>query len=195
MNIEPAADPLAVFEAWYAENARTRPKHPDAMALATATPDGRPSLRMVLLKGVTDGLFRFFTNFESRKAVELEQNPNAALLFHWPALERQVRVEGKVQRLPARASDEYFATRPRESQLSALISPQSRPISRQELIQRRASAEARLSGAAVPRPAHWGGYALDPERIELWVAEPSRLHHRHLFLRAGAGWRYQVLGP
>ncbi|GMV16076.1 MAG: pyridoxine/pyridoxamine 5'-phosphate oxidase [Polyangiaceae bacterium] len=195
MNVGAESDPLVVFEAWYAENARTVPKHPDAMTLASVGPHGRPSLRTVLLKGVVAGRFRFFTNYESRKARELEQNPHAALLFHWPALERQVRVEGRVERVLSADSDEYFATRPRESQLSALISPQSRPISRDELVRLRQRAEADLAGAPVPRPPHWGGYALDPEAIELWVGDPTRLHFRHLFVREATGWRYQVLAP
>ncbi len=155
MNVGAESDPLVVFEAWYAENARTVPKHPDAMTLASVGPHGRPSLRTVLLKGVVAGRFRFFTNYESRKARELEQNPHAALLFHWPALERQVRVEGRVERVPSADSDEYFATRPRESQLSALISPQSRPISRDELVRlrQRATPHQRQLGTGVIGPA------------------------------------------
>jgi pyridoxamine 5'-phosphate oxidase len=195
VNVGPKSDPLAVFEAWYAEHARSLPEHPDAMVLASVGPDGRPSLRMVLLKGVVAGRFRFFTNYESRKGRELEDNPSAALLFFWPALARQVRVEGKVERVSSAESDEYFASRPRESQLSALISPQSRPVSRQELLQLREQAERQLGGAPVPRPAHWGGFALEPERIELWVGDPTRLHFRHLFTRAEGGWHYQVLAP
>lgn len=195
MNVGPRSDPLAVFEAWYAEYARTSPEHPDAMTLASVGPDGRPSLRVVLLKGVVAGRFRFFTNYESRKGRELEGNPHAALLFFWPALGRQVRVEGTVERVSAAESDEYFATRPRESQLSALVSPQSRPVSRQELVRLREQAERQLGGAPVPRPAHWGGFALEPEQIELWVGDPARLHFRHLFTRAAAGWHYQLLAP
>lgn len=195
MNVGPDSDPLAVFQAWYDENARTSPKHPDAMALATVGVDGRPSLRTVLLKGISDGCFRFFTNYESRKGRELEANPQAALLFYWPALERQVRVEGSVEKVPDRDSDEYFATRPRESQLSARISPQSRPTTRAELERARRSAEHELAGVPVPRPEHWGGYALRPELIELWIGDPTRLHHRHLFRRVGAGWHHQVLAP
>lgn len=195
MIIDAGSDPLAVFQAWYAENAETGPKHPDAMALATVGPDGRPSLRMVLLKGVVAGRFRFFTSSESQKGRELAHNPHAALLFHWPALERQVRVEGKVEKLPARDADEYFATRPRESQLSALISPQSRPITRAELERLRAEADQRLRGSPVPRPAHWGGYALEPSRIELWIADPTRLHQRHLFEKTESGWQHQTLAP
>ena len=195
MNLGAASDPLAVFADWYDENTRTGPKHPDAMALATVGADGRPSLRMVLLKGVVSGAFRFFTNTGSQKGSELRDNPHAALLFHFVALGRQVRVEGRVTRVPDADADAYFATRPRASQLSALVSPQSRPIARAELERLKTEAEARFSGAPVPRPGAWGGYDLIPERIELWIADESRLHHRHLFTRAGAGWSYQELGP
>lgn len=188
-------DPFVVFADWYAEHQRGGAKHPDAMSLATATADGRPSLRTVLLKGVVGGAFRFFTSYDSRKGVELAQNPRAALLFHWPELERQVRVEGRVERVPATDSDEYFATRPRESQLSAAVSPQSRPIPRAELVARRAELELRLAGEPVPRPSSWGGFALFPEAFELWMADPNRLHERYLFTLTDRGWRRQELGP
>lgn len=191
----PSSDPLAVFQAWYAENEKTGPKHPDAMALATAGADGHPSLRMVLLKSVVGGSFRFFTSYESRKGRELAENPRAALLFHWPALERQVRIEGSVTRTTPEESDDYFATRPRASQLSAYASEQSRATSRQELERLRREAEERFSGVEVPRPERWGGYLLEPDSIELWISDPTRLHERHLYQRAEGGWRYQLLAP
>lgn len=191
----PAADPMVVFSSWYAVARRSAPHHPTAMALATATPDGRPSVRMLLLKGVVDGAFRFFTNFESRKGLELAENPRAALLFHWPWMARQVRVEGTVHRLADSDAQEYFASRPRESQLSAAVSPQSRPASRADLLADRAAYDLSLGGAPVPLPAFWGGYALQPESIELWIGDPARLHHRHLYRRRDDGWQYEELAP
>jgi len=195
MQLGPESDPISVFRAWYAENASLDPEREAAMALATVGDDGQPSLRMVLLKGVVAGRFRFFTHYESRKGRELSANPKAALLFHWPLLGRQVRVEGAVQRIGVADSDAYFATRPRESQLSASISPQSQPISRHELESRRRAAEERLGSAPVPRPPHWGGYDLEPRRVELWLSDAARLHHRHEFVRAGDVWRYGTLAP
>jgi pyridoxamine 5'-phosphate oxidase len=195
MNIGPDSDPLSVFMSWYAEHEATAPKHPDAMMLATASADGRPSVRAVLLKGVVDESFRFFTHYESRKGRDLSENPQAALLFFWPSLGRQVRIEGEATRVSEADSDAYFATRPRESQLSARVSAQSRPTSREQLLTLRAEAEACFEGGPVPRPANWGGFALEPRLFELWVADPNRFHFRHQYTRDAAGWRYEVLAP
>ncbi|MBK7579869.1 MAG: pyridoxamine 5'-phosphate oxidase [Myxococcales bacterium] len=195
MNLGPHADPLSVFAAWYVEHEATAPKHPDAMLLATASATGQPSVRAVLLKGVVDGEYRFFTNLESRKGRELADNPQAALLFFWSALGRQVRIEGSVTRVSDSDADAYFATRPRASQLSALVSAQSRPTTRDELLARRSEAEARLAGAPVPRPVHWGGFALKPALFEFWIADPDRLHFRHQYRKDAAGWRHEVLAP
>lgn len=191
----PDSDPFEVFDDWYAEHQRSGAEHPNAMFLATATPDGRPSLRTVLLKGVEGGSFRFFTHTASRKGDELAHNPHAALLFYWPELGRQVRVEGRASRIPDAECDAYFATRPRESQLSAWASPQSRPIPRAALERARRELEARHAGAPIPRPPEWGGYAVSPDSFELWIGEPTRLHHRHLYVRGPSGWEWSELGP
>jgi pyridoxamine 5'-phosphate oxidase len=193
----PADDPLAVFEAWYAAARAEVADLPEACALATATPDGRPSARMVLLKQVLDGRLCFFTSYQSRKAGELDANPHAALLFHWKELARQVRVEGVVERLPPEVSDAYFATRPRLSQLAAMASPQSRPIVSYEALEARVGELAREHvGRALQRPADWGGYALLPSAWEFWIGREARLHERHRYARdAGGNWRFELLGP
>jgi pyridoxamine 5'-phosphate oxidase len=189
-------DPIDEFEAVFARAARAAPFDPTAAALATADATGRPSVRMVLFKGVDEGGFRFFTNYDSRKGRELEENPRAALCFHWPWIDEQVRVEGGVTRLPAAESDAYFATRPRLSQLGAWASRQSRPhATRFELLRRVAAAEARFLGREVPRPPNWGGFLLAPEAIELWASKPNRLHLRRRFERTETGWRLDHLDP
>jgi pyridoxamine 5'-phosphate oxidase len=190
------ADPLAVFEAWYEEAVRTGAPFPDAMALATASMDGRPSVRVVLYKGMSAGGLLFFTHYESRKARELEENPRAAIVFHWPALGRQVRMEGQVERIARAASEQYFATRPRDSQLGACVSPQSRPIaSRKQLDDALLELEARTRGAPVACPECWGGYRLVPSEIELWINREGRLHDRLLYRRRGSGWELVLLAP
>ncbi len=189
-------DPLATMMDWRNEAAAQGAIEPDAMALATATADGRPSVRMVLLRGVLQGSLHFFTNYQSRKAGELDSNPFAAITLHWETLKRQVRVEGPVRRLPAELSDAYFSKRPRGHQLSAWASPQSRPIGAlAEVIARAEEVDARFAGADVPRPEFWGGYGLYAERVELWQGRPDRAHERRLFLREGEGWRESMLGP
>ena len=191
-----AADPVAQFAQWY-EIARASEKPlPEAVALATATRAGLPSLRMVLLKGFDAHGFVFYTNYRSRKGRELARNPRAALLFYWGGSGRQVRIDGRVERLRARESDEYFATRPRGSQLAAWASPQSAVVAGRGTLERRFAAFARRYPAAVPRPPHWGGYRLVPEAFEFWQGGEDRLHDRILYRRARSGrWRIERLAP
>jgi len=193
---ETAAGPIAEFEDAFARAVRQAPSDPTAVTLATAGRDGRPSARMVLLKGVGARGFVFYSNYESRKGVELAENPSAALCFYWPWIDEQVRVEGRVERLPEAESDAYFAARPRGSQLGAWASHQSRPLpSRFALLRRVAALEARYLGRAVPRPPYWGGYLLSPERVEFWKARASRLHDRWSWTRSADGWRRERLSP
>lgn len=189
-------DPLEALRAWRDEAADAGELEPDAMALATATPDGRPSVRMVLLRGIEGTVLRFFTNYESRKALEIESNPRASVCFHWARFRRQVRVEGTLARLAPEISDLYFASRPRGSQLAAIASPQSRPIESLDAMRTRVKelAEA-YEGQPVPRPASWGGYGLNAEKVELWIGGEDRLHERRLFVRAGETWQELRLGP
>lgn len=189
-------DPLRALDAWRAEAARLEVIEPDAMALATATPEGRPAVRMVLLRGIAGRELHFFTNYESRKADEIQANPWAAAVFFWSVLKRQVRVEGPVSRLPAERSDAYFASRPRGHQLAAWASPQSRPIESLEVLARRVEElDRRFAGGPVPRPPGWGGYALLAERVELWIGGADRLHERQLYVWDGATWTRQQLAP
>jgi pyridoxamine 5'-phosphate oxidase len=175
---------------------RTLLPEPTAMTLATVGSDGQPSARLVLLKAVDERGFVFYTNLRSRKGRDLATNPRAALTFHWQPLEVQVRIEGVAEQVDDGEADEYFATRPRGSQLSAWASDQSEPIARDgELDARFAEAERRFAGRDVPRPPHWSGYRVIPERIEFWRNRPSRLHERRLFEREGDGWRESVLYP
>jgi pyridoxamine 5'-phosphate oxidase len=190
-------DPIAQFERWF-EEARIAGAHePNAMTLATADGEGRPSARVALLKGVDARGFTFFTNYESDKARDLAENPRAALVFFWPVLERQVRVEGTVERVDERESEEYFAIRPRASQLGALASPQSRPLPDRAVLERRfAELDESHRDRPVPRPPHWGGYRVRPERIELWQGRRSRLHDRLVYrLGADGVWAISRLAP
>lgn len=190
------ADPFALFDSWFAEARASEPNDAEAMALATATPDGRPSSRMVLLKGHGPDGFTFFTNFQSRKGEELAINPHAALLFHWKSLRRQVRIEGAVTPVGDGEADDYFASRSRDSQLGALASDQSRPLdSRDHFLARFDQEKARFEGHEVPRPIHWGGFRLTPAMFEFWLDRPYRLHERRLFSRAGEGWSEGLLYP
>ncbi|MCA8929318.1 MAG: pyridoxamine 5'-phosphate oxidase [Alphaproteobacteria bacterium] len=193
--MDASTDPIRQFETWLADAEKTEPNDANAMSVATVTADGQPSVRILLLKGVEDGAFQFFTNYQSRKGRELETG-RAALCFHWKTLRRQVRVVGTVEKLPPDASDAYFATRERGSQIGAHASQQSQPLaSREALVQAVSDVEAHYDGKAVPRPAHWGGYRLVPAEIEFWMDQPFRLHDRFRFTRAGAGWQVQRLFP
>jgi pyridoxamine 5'-phosphate oxidase len=189
-------DPLALFDEWLAEAREAEVNDPEAMALATAGADGQPSVRMVLLKGHGRDGFVFYTNEQSAKAADLAENPRAGLLFHWKALRRQVRVEGAVERVPGSQADAYFASRARDSQLGAWASDQSRPLgSRATFEQRFNEVKQRYEGQDVPRPPHWGGYRVIPQRIEFWTDRPHRLHERRLFTRQEGGWSEGLLYP
>ncbi|HEX8484873.1 pyridoxamine 5'-phosphate oxidase [Sphingomonas sp.] len=189
-------DPIALFDSWFAEAQACEPNDPNAMALATADARGRPSVRMVLLKGHgTDG-FVFYTNRDSRKAGDLAVNAQAALLFHWKSLRRQVRIEGTVTHATDAESDAYFASRGRDSRLGAWASDQSRPLDLRATFEARfEEAKARFEGIDVPRPAHWGGYRVNPIAIEFWQDGAHRLHERRLFVRAGDAWTEGQLYP
>jgi pyridoxamine 5'-phosphate oxidase len=191
-----ADDPFALFDAWYAEARAAEPNDADAMALATADQGGRPSARMVLLKGAGPEGFVFYTNDESAKGRQLAENPEAALLFHWKSLRRQVRIEGPVERVGAAEADAYFASRSRDSQLGAWASDQSRPLESRALFEDRyEEMKRRFDGQDVPRPPHWGGYRLVPRSIEFWTDRPHRLHERRLFTRSAGGWNEGLLYP
>lgn len=189
-------DPFQLFDQWFAEAKASEPNDPEAMALATVSPDDQPSARMVLLKGYGPDGFVFYTNQESRKAVDLLDEPQAGLLFHWKSLRRQVRIEGRVEEVDDAEADAYFATRARDSQLGAWASDQSRPLdSRATFEQRFEEMKQRFEGQDVPRPPHWGGYRVIPERIEFWSDRPHRLHERRLFTRDGDSWSEGPLYP
>jgi len=190
------ADPFARFHAWMVAAIENDPIEPNAMTVVTATPDGRPSARIVLLKGVDDRGFVFYTNKESRKAAELAANPRAALLFLWKSLARQIRIEGTVEDVTDAEADAYFASRARISRLGAWASSQSRPLgSRAELEQRLADYEARYPGEEIPRPPYWSGYRVIPERFEFWQGMDFRLHDRTTYTRAPDGWTMGKLYP
>ncbi|WP_313536594.1 pyridoxamine 5'-phosphate oxidase [Sphingomonas sp.] len=191
-----STDPFALFHDWYTEARSTELNDSNAVALATADASGHPSVRMVLLKGYDERGFVFYTNRESRKAAELAANPHVALLFHWKSLRRQIRIEGPIAFASDEESDAYFASRSRDSQLGAWASDQSRPLdSRATFEARFAEAQARFEGGPVPRPPHWGGYRVTPERIEFWLDREHRLHERRVFTRAGEGWAEGMLYP
>jgi pyridoxamine 5'-phosphate oxidase len=191
-----AHDPHALFEEWLAEARLSEPNDPTAMALATADGEGRPSVRMVLMKGHDERGFVFYTNLDSRKGEELAANPRAALLFHWKSLRRQVRIEGAAEPVGPEEADRYFATRARDSQLGAWASDQSRPLDARATFEARyEDMRRRFEGREVPRPPRWAGWRVAPERIEFWSDRAHRLHERRLFTRAAEGWSEGLLYP
>ena len=193
---EATADPLVQFRQWFDEAIRAELLEPNAMTLATVAPDGSPAARIVLLKGLDDTGFVFFTNYESAKGRQLAHQPRACLLFFWGELERQVRITGQVERLPEEESLAYFRSRPRGSQLGAWASPQSRvSASRDELDAQLTQLEARYADADIPLPPFWGGYRVIPAAVEFWQGRPSRLHDRLLYTRAGGEWTRVRLAP
>ena len=190
-------DPIKQLQSWLRDALEENLILPEAMTLATATKEGRPSARMVLLKQLDANGLVFYTNYQSMKARDLEENPYGALVFYWAKLERQVRIEGSVSRVSERESDEYFRTRPRDSQISAVASPQSKEIESREFLEQRFSElEDTYRDSDVERPEHWGGYRLKPDRIEFWKGKPGRLHDRILYeLQAGGLWSLKRLAP
>ena len=196
LEAEAPADPLSLFDAWFAEALAAQVPEPNAMTLATVGACGQPSARIVLLKGVQAGRFEFYTNYDSRKAHELAAQPRAALLFFWAAFERQVRIEGEVTRVDAAASDAYFVQRPRASRIGAWASDQSQVIENRAVLEARyAECEARFGQTEPPRPPHWGGYALTPLIVEFWQGRASRLHDRLRYRKSGASWLRERLAP
>jgi pyridoxamine 5'-phosphate oxidase len=188
-------DPLDLLERWVNEAVNAQLPLPNAMTLATVSDEGCPSSRVVLLKGIEDDALLFFTHYDSRKGLEIAANPAVAATFFWEPFARQVTLTGRASRLDEQASREYFASRPRGSQLSALISPQSRPVSGEWLAEAAAEAERRYRNEPVPMPENWGGYRIQPEEIQFWHGRPDRLHDRFRYLRSDQGWSVERLAP
>jgi pyridoxamine 5'-phosphate oxidase len=190
------ADPIPMFSRWMEEAIESKVNEPNAMSLATISDNGRPNVRVVLLKGIEDNKLEFFTNYLSQKGKELENQPFAAAAFWWPELERQVRIRGTVHKLTRRKNDEYFQSRPRESQIGAWVSDQSTPVeSREQLREKAESVMKRFDGKAVPTPDFWGGYSIRIEEIEFWQGRPGRLHDRILYTQADGAWVKERLQP
>lgn len=191
-----ADDPIVQFKAWWDEAMASNADEVNAMTLATASKEGKPSARTVLLKGIHDDGFVFFTNYDSRKGNEIGDNPHVALLFFWKELERQVRIEGKIKKIDAEESDVYFKSRPLESRIGAWASPQSRVIpDRGFLEEKEKEVEMQFAGREIPRPQHWGGYVVIPDVIEYWQGRPGRLHDRILYTLSGQQWKKERLAP
>lgn len=190
------ADPFTLFEAWMQDAQKAEPNDPNAMVLATATADGRPSARIVLLKGNDRRGFVFYTNMFSRKGRELEANPHAALLFHWKSLRRQIRIEGNIFPVSDEEADTYFASRSRVSRLGAIASDQSRPLADRDIFEKRLkNAEEQFGDGPIPRPENWSGYRVSPQHFEFWQERPYRLHDRATWERQGNGWDVTRLYP
>ena len=188
--------PMALFKQWFREALESEVVEPNAMALATVSGEGKPSARMVLMKGIEEDSITFYTNYQSRKASELEKTPHAACTFWWAELERQVRISGAVKKVPESASTEYFDTRPRQSQIGAWASSQSRPVSaRKELEELFSSFERKFDGKKVPKPDHWGGYRITFDEMEFWQGRPGRMHDRIRYSLEKDGWNRQRLAP
>jgi pyridoxamine 5'-phosphate oxidase len=188
-------DPFALFETWYEDASENAPFDPDVMSLATCSAAGKPSVRMVLFRGLREGGFSFFTNYESRKGQELLENSAAAVAFYWPHLGKQVRIEGRVERLSVGESDRYFQSRPLGSQITAAVSRQSRPLVNEREFLEQIRALEQSNTQSVPRPSHWGGYKLIPERFEFWIHRDNRRHDRTAFVREHDSWVVTKLYP